>query len=479
MNKIFNRTSINVKINNKSTTILNQTNNYSKTKKTSSYFKTKKTNKLLLTDTVNSNKKLAHTILLNLKSYDYNKDYSMLDTILTDLRTIKLNRTNIINNYEYNKQVLDYTNEYTRNLAHYINYKYKTKVSNAYIKLWEIYETFNLVPKHKTTVKMFHIAELPGQFINCTYKYINKLNAKQGTTINYDWRANSLNPYNKSNIKIFGKSAFKDDYGYLKKHSNKWLWGSDKTGNLFKSKNILWYHNYIQTWCKDSIVDIVTGDAGIDTTTTTMRDQQLLEFSQCICCLAACTLGSSTIIKTFTPFHANNTDSDLSTGYFINLIYLYAIYFEEVNLFKPLSSRPVAGEFYVVAKGFKGINKQDLSKLCKVIDTFKLNQCIFKKDSIPKNIILKVIEFLDKMKKLNCDIITRFNNLTICLNNKKNTELQNDDVNTISYSLTEDECNTVYNKLINNNTTKTNFTANYDTLQRHNFNNFIKKYNLL
>jgi 23S rRNA U2552 (ribose-2'-O)-methylase RlmE/FtsJ len=456
MLKLFNRNHINIRILNKSVNKNTIKHNIVKTKKTK-----RKLNKYI------------NNIKTNIKSYHYNNKYNDFNIILNDLRNIKIERANILTHYNFNNKIIPYINEYTQELSKFINSKYnKNKISNAYIKLWEIYETFNLIPKNKTQINMFHIAELPGQFINCTYNYINKL--RKGTK--YEWHANSLNPYNKTNRKIFGNSLFNDHYGYLKKHKNKWLWGADDTGNLFNSKNILWYNNYIQNMYSNNTnkgIDIVTGDAGIDTTTTTMRDQQLLEFTQCICCLATCTLGSSTIIKTYTPYHANNTDSDLSSGYFINLIYLYFVYFEEVNLFKPLSSRPAAGEFYIIAKGFKGISKQELESLCKVIDTFKLNQCIFKKDSIPKTIILKVIEFLKQMKKLNCDIIARFNNLLICFNDNVNE-------NKIDYMIPsiEKDCNNIYNKLISN-SNKSNFNTKYNELKTKHFLKFIKKYNLI
>jgi len=452
LQQIFNRKQINIKlkcINRK------KNNTYKNTFLKGKKSKTKKINK-------------KTNIYVNIKSYDYIEDYPEFKNILLELREIKKIRKSIYYEYGYQKKILTpYTQEYTQHLSMYINKnKYnKFNISNAYIKLWEIYETFDLLPKNEEVIKMFHIAELPGQFINCTNRYIKKMfpNSK------YEWYANSLNPYHKKNREVFGNQAFRDVYGYLKNNRRNWLWGADGSGDLFNSKNILWYYNYIRKWIsknENNKIHIVTGDAGMSTILNTARDQQLLEFAQCVCSLSTCTMGSHTIIKTFTPYQGHNMDSDASSGYFINLIYLYYLYFEEVYLFKPLSSRPSAGEFYVIGKNFKGISYGEIKKLCQNIDNFKLNHCIFKKDEIPKQFINDIIKFLSKMKELNLDIIKRYNSLLVCLNNKK-TEL----------SLTNKQCNEVYNSLITGSTDKT-FKSKFDKLQKHKFEEFITKFNL-
>ena len=56
---------------------------------------------------------------------------------------------------------------YTRVISEFISKKYKYKINNAYIKLWEIYseipEIFN-----KNNLNMFHVAEAPGSWIKYT-----------------------------------------------------------------------------------------------------------------------------------------------------------------------------------------------------------------------------------------------------------------------------------------------------------------------
>ena len=58
---------------------------------------------------------------------------------------------------------------------------------------------------------------------------------------NYDWMANSLNPYNYDTrnkyFSIFG-NIFSDNYGLIKDNYDKWLWGSDNTGDITKINNI-------------------------------------------------------------------------------------------------------------------------------------------------------------------------------------------------------------------------------------------------
>ena len=110
------------------------------------------------------------------------------------------------------------TEGFTRGVSQYINYNYDVKVSNGYIKLWEIYNTIPYLVKNKKEVNVFHLAEAPGHWINSTKHFID---TKKNNVRKYNWLAQSLNPKNKENIKKFGKGIFSDDYGLIKKKSKK------------------------------------------------------------------------------------------------------------------------------------------------------------------------------------------------------------------------------------------------------------------
>ena len=125
------------------------------------------------------------------------------------------------------------TEGFTRGVSQYINYNYEVKVSNAYIKLWEIYNSIPYLVKNRKELNVFHLAEAPGQWINCTQHYID---TKKNNIRKYNWLAQSLNHKHKENIKKFGKGIFSDDYGLIKKNPKKWLYGKDDTGNIIKIK---------------------------------------------------------------------------------------------------------------------------------------------------------------------------------------------------------------------------------------------------
>ena len=55
---------------------------------------------------------------------------------------------------------------------------------------------------------------------------------------NYDWRANTLNPYN-INVKEKFPGALPDVYGIIKNNYNKWIWGEDNTGDITRVQIIL------------------------------------------------------------------------------------------------------------------------------------------------------------------------------------------------------------------------------------------------
>ena len=68
--------------------------------------------------------------------------------------------------------------------------------NNAFIKLYEILKLNPFLIPKKNKINTFHLAEAPGHFIKCVESYIKRRDVKQGTKTNFDWWANSLNPFN-------------------------------------------------------------------------------------------------------------------------------------------------------------------------------------------------------------------------------------------------------------------------------------------
>ena len=409
-----------------------------------------KTSKLLNTQAL-SNFRLG-------KSYGFD----ILNTYFDRIRISYQVKENLLDEFGFNsapKNIQSAVEDFTRGLSNYINARYHnlpSKVSNAFCKLWEVLEVFgdDIMPKkhnNSNTFRVFHIAEAPGNMILCA-KYFAETKRKNQIT-NYEWRANSLNPFNNENKEVYNKGKiFGDDYGLIKKYYNQWLWGADNTGDITKVSNIKWFSNYIKDkWLQDKLLinnsnklDFICGDGGLSTDVNEPLLLQKLDLAQVITVLACSSIGGSCCIKHFTPYIKRHLDTYDASGFFIGFLYLYYVCFEEVNLFKPYTSNGNSGEFYVIGKGFKGIENDELDRLYNILDDFKLNNSIIDKQYIPETFLIQVNSFLEKISNLNSLFIEKENLLLTCHKANTNKHLQSrHKLNMINNTL---QCNDFLNK---------------------------------
>ena len=260
--------------------------------------------------------------------------------------------TDTIDKKKFPHQVQYATEDFARGMRDYINNRYVAslplKISNGFVKLWEILHTFKPISSNAKKFRVFHMCESPGQMIMCA-KYFAE--TKYPNIVDYDWTANSLNPYNPYVKKNF--EAVPDTYGLIKKNPNKWLWGADNTGDITNTKNIKWLSKYINDkWLsKGESLDLITGDAGTGSESSALILQKL-DLGQAIATVACSSIGGNCIIKHFSPYITTNPETLDATSFFISYIYLYYITFEDVSIFKPYSSDLSSGEFYIIGKNF-------------------------------------------------------------------------------------------------------------------------------
>jgi hypothetical protein len=338
----------------------------------------------------------------------------------------------------------------TRSLPQYITVRYNStlpaiKISNAFTKLWEILSVFGaLIPSSKSKsggggaekFRVFHICEAPGQMI-ISLKYF--LEKKRKNIVDYDWYANSLNPYNKENQDIYGKGTiFADDYGLIRGNPKKWIWGADGTGDITRVKNIKWYRNVMKSGGRDGVdsgvgdgvgsgVDMIVGDGGLSTQSGVGLDPlvlQKLDLAQVVMVLACSKKGGSCVIKHFTPYIKKHTSTYSAAGFFIGFLYLYYLAFAEVSLFKPYTSNPDSGEFYVIGQGFLGVDDESLERLYKILERIELNQSIISEDKIPETFVLQISGFLERITNLNVMSIEKQNLLLTCYKDGQNQKLK-------------------------------------------------------
>lgn len=298
----------------------------------------------------------------------------------------------------------------TRGIARYItaNYKLKYPISNGFIKLWEIYNSDEKILPIKEKINVFHMAEAPGQWIHATDHYIYSRMLKyekQQETI-YNWYANALNPYNPKNIALYGKDLFKDNYGFIGKFPDRWLYGADNTGDITSIKNIKWFKQFLSdkfpSQNEETKLHLITGDAGIKGDLPLYISQRL-DLAQVVMVLSCLSEGGNCVIKHFLPYVASIPESSEGSGLYVNIIYLYYCYFDKVKLIKPKSSNQLSGEFYVIGLDFKGIKQHNLELLYTHLKNIKNNECFYEKDNLPNKFVKQVLNFFIELNQVNIE----------------------------------------------------------------------------
>ena len=346
---------------------------------------------------------------------------------------------------EFASGLCDYLNTNSDNST---TTKLPLKINNSFLKLWEILSTFNLISHKAEKFKVLHLCEAPGQMIVCTKYWVeqncNKLN--NASVENYDWMANSLNPYNYETRQKYASqfgNVFSDNYGLIKDNYDKWLWGSDNTGDITNVNNIKSIMNTVKKhWLggsgsDGSKLDLIISDGSISRNINSQPNSQSnssyiqkLDLAQLITVIACSSMDGNCCVKHYIPYKDINSMDDTnatieSGSFFIGYLYMYYIAFDSVSLYKPNTSNPNNGEFYVIGKGFKGISEEELKNLMTILSTFTLNSCIIEKEHIPETFISQINNFLESMSNINILAIEKQNLLLTCYKNLGEDDLEN------------------------------------------------------
>jgi len=222
----------------------------------------------------------------------------------------------------------------------------KIKPSNAFMKMYEMLISFNIINKSNPILKSFHFCEAPGMFIIGLNHFLQtKTNIKS-----WDWYGNSLTI-------DADKTALTDVYGLIKPNKNRWLIGPESSGDIRDLANIKFFKE------KLGEVDLITSDCGICVKTSELNNYEELiaetDYAQFINMLNLLKKGGSGVLKTFIPM-------ELASN--VCLIFILTQVFEEVYFSKPITSRPANSEVYLVCIGYLGIDKELLNKLKQLLD---------------------------------------------------------------------------------------------------------------
>lgn len=220
--------------------------------------------------------------------------------------------------------------------------------SRAYYKLWEIINRFEVVNNTKSSpITIANLCEAPGGFVKAIidYREARGLGKKDRYTV----------------VSIKGQDTIQFSKDLLKAYK------SQITVNPMNCDcdltKIVTVQGCVKAFGADK-ADVVTADGGIRTAELDFEEEKetgLLKTSELITALSIQKTGGSLVWKLF----------DTCTRLSADLLWLIKQYYEEVNLYKPETSRPANSERYVVATGFKGINRDEMSALHKIIEDSK------------------------------------------------------------------------------------------------------------
>lgn len=227
--------------------------------------------------------------------------------------------------------------------------------SRAYFKLWEILAELKLLDNYKgKDIRMANLAEGPGGFIQCLIDYRNKQNG--GEWKNDTYNAITLKSADKMQVMDWDSKAPKSYFGEMNTngyHVN--LSYGKGTGNLLDINNIA---HFAEIDLKGAKCELVTADGGIELETDEEYSIQELAnaklfFSEVLTALTIQQKDGTFILKIYDIYY------DIT----LQIITLLSIYYDQIIIIKPRTSRPANSEKYIVCRNFDGISQEKLAEL--------------------------------------------------------------------------------------------------------------------
>ena len=225
--------------------------------------------------------------------------------------------------------------------------------SNAWLKGYELMSTFPelLTDSSQNPVVLFN-CELPGSFICSFDHFLRSLKNKK-----MKWLANSL---------IEKETALKDSYGLAAARPSNWLMKKGVyDGDVSDPKKTKLFKELVDGKLKaEKKVDLCVSDGGIFyDDDSSKRDSMMMPLiaGEIMCCFSVLKDGGSMILKMF------NLYSNVAISFVVELMLM----FTSVKFCKPISSRPINDEIYVIGVGFKGCSAEHYSELMKSFASIK------------------------------------------------------------------------------------------------------------
>ena len=294
------------------------------------------------------------------------------------------NKFNLATRIIDTRNVRDYNNikikvrYYEKSLSKYVenNYTHNKKCSRAFLKMYEILETTNIINPNLKNINVFSIAELPGSFLIAINHYIKT----KTDIINFNWRAQSLNPKEK----IQDSFGLEDMFKLIKRYPNNWDFGNKGTGDILDIDNIIYYRNTYN----DKSINLVTGDAGIPYINTDDNLSDRLLISEMIIMLSILKKNGNFVLKIYLP---------CSHPIYISMFYLLYTRFKQFQIYKTFQNAWSA-EMYIIGTNYiEPINDNEFNELLNLLKDFNINKTIIPLRNIPESFLLQLNSILNEL----------------------------------------------------------------------------------
>tara|TARA_B100000900_G_C20508274_1_gene686847 strand:- start:26 stop:1195 length:1170 start_codon:yes stop_codon:yes gene_type:complete len=332
---------------------------------------------------VNSN--LIYDLSYDKKIGCYKQKKSLYKENLSLNSTLNKEKNKIDAIYEKNSKLWDdlkkFSNEYefvyTSSYGSFKNISNIYPISRSYFKLWEILHDFDLINiKNDEFFISCHLAEGPGGFIECLYKYIIKY-----ITDNF------------RNIKIYGSTLLSDNSSIpkwklkknIQEHFNLILnYSLDDSGDLYDINEV----NKLITKIGKHNCNLITADGGFDFSNNynhQEKDFMNLFISEAYIMLNLLKNNGNGIIKIYDIYSKNS----------IKIMYIISLFFEKIYIIKPLTSRPANSEKYILCYRYKNFSESKIyfNIFETIIQDKDLNHLNNDKVAVEYNFIEKILEY--------------------------------------------------------------------------------------
>lgn len=293
-------------------------------------------------------------------------------------------------------------------------------VTNAWLKMYEsmsfLEPVVTRVSKRDNTLRTFHFAEAPGNFIlamnhwlcsNFPAKtrggtkdypvriyehdaikyelYGNKSRSNKnhgykpvtggfskGKSVKWDWRAETYRD-------VYSRNTYylSDQYGLIARYPRNWIFGADGDGDITSPANIL-------SFSQEFPCDIVTSDVKYMPPSMDYDEEERINLpvhlGHVLCAATTLNTGGSALLKELTLLEAPS----------LCRLMLMLHCFKQVRVIKPETSRAANSEIYVLGTGFKeGFSSLQLNRLLTILSyirslgTAEGSPAIFRREHIP------------------------------------------------------------------------------------------------